>query len=343
VSPKQGLYKEMKAWIRTYGVYLISVLVIFLWGMSYVWTKQLLEIGIPVEFFLPIRIFLAGVLLLMYNLAVGHPVRIHCRKDFLLFLLLSLCEPLVYFFAETYGLALTGSATVTALIIAMNPVIALFFGVIFFKEKMSLVNIFGLLITLTGLVFVLMCHRDNATEDAIGHYYYLGIGVLLVAVLAEVSHASLTKRLATGSTESLQPEESARKGYDPSVIVMYQFLIGSIYMLPLLLTRGLHDFSFAVYFSWDVLYPLIALSFLCSCVAFSLWAISIKQLGVAKSGNFIAMTPIATAICAWLIDNEHLLASQWIGIAVAMVGLILTQHAGGVNLHRLSLRRLFLR
>ena len=54
-----------------------------IWGMSYIWADRLLEAGIPVEFFVPVRTLLAGVLLLILNryhhcqrrLAVGNRQR----------------------------------------------------------------------------------------------------------------------------------------------------------------------------------------------------------------------------------------------------------------------------
>ena len=111
---------------------------------------------------------------------------------------------------------------------------------------------------------------------------------------------------------------------------MYQFLIGTVYLLPLFLTRGIRDFNCEVYFSWDVVYPLLCLAVLCSCVCFSVWAFCIKHLGVAKSGNFIAITPVFTAFFCWLLKPDDLESSlnlhQWIGIVIAISGLILTQY-----------------
>ena len=44
-------------------IYIASSFAILLWGMSYIWTDKLLELGIPVFYFVFVRIFLAGVIL----------------------------------------------------------------------------------------------------------------------------------------------------------------------------------------------------------------------------------------------------------------------------------------
>ena len=44
--------------IRAYAA---AMLTVGLWAMSYIWADRLLALDIPVEFFVPVRTFLAGV------------------------------------------------------------------------------------------------------------------------------------------------------------------------------------------------------------------------------------------------------------------------------------------
>ena len=107
---------------------------------------------------------------------------------------------------------------------------------------------------------------------------------------------------------------------------MYQFLIGSVYLLPLFLWKGLDGFDYEVYFDGDVWYPIICLAVLCSSLAFSLWVSTIKNLGVAKSSIFSALIPVASAMIAWAIGHEMLNDRQWFGIALSTFGVILSQY-----------------
>lgn len=286
-------------------IYIASIFAITLWGMSYIWTDKLIALGIPIFYFVFVRIFLAGIILFLFNTAYARIKRIQ-RQDLGKFLLLAFFEPFIYFVCETYGLKLTSSPTLSAMVIATIPIFSIGAGMIFFKEKVNFINIVGILFTLVGIVMVAMA------KGALGENFIWGVVLLLIAVVAEVGHASITKSLSGN--------------YSSQIIVMYQFLIGSVYLLPLFIWKGLDGFSIETHFSAEVWYPIICLSVLCSSLAFSLWVSTIKNLGVAKSSIFSALIPVAAAIIAWVIGHELLNSRQWIGIAVSTLGVILSQY-----------------
>ena len=292
---------EMK---QNWKAYLSALTTITLWGMSYIWADRLLDLRIPVEFFVPVRIALAGGLLFILNKTAGYDMRIR-RKDWIKFLLLALCMPFIYFVAETYGLQFTDSPTITSLIIATNPLFSMVVGMLIFKEKFSGVNILGVFVTLAGLWLV------TYTRTETGPLFFWGILILFVAVMSEVSQIAFTKSLSDT--------------YKPSVTVMYQFLFGALFFLPLFLTKGIRNFDASLYLSWSVLYPTLALALLCSATAFTIWAYAIGHLGVAHVSVFLAVCPLLTAILSFLFGDERLTALQWIGMAVAMTGIFLTQ------------------
>lgn len=288
-------------------VYVVSMFSIILWGMSYIWTDVLIAHDIPIFYFVFVRILMAGFILFLFNAASGK-IQYIKKKDWPKFLLLALCEPFIYFLCETYGLKLTGSPTISAMVIATIPIFSIGAGILFFKEKINLLNIAGILLSLVGIVLVAMAKGE------LGEHFIIGIMFLLVAVIAEVGHASFTKSLSGN--------------YSAQVIVMYQFLIGSIYLFPLFIWKGLDGFNKEVYFSPEVSYPIICLAVLCSSLAFSLWVSTIKSLGVAKSSIFSALIPVAAALIAWILGHEYLNLRQWGGIALSTVGVILSQYSG---------------
>lgn len=288
-------------------IYLLSVLAIVLWGMSYIWSDRLIALGVPISYFVPLRIFVAGIILLLFNILTKE-FRLIARKDIWKFMLLSLFEPLIYFFCETYGIKETGSPTISAMIIASVPIFSVGAGFLFFKERISVINALGIAVTLGGICLVLL---KQGGDEGVPQNFILGVVLLMIAVFSEVGHASLTKLLADG--------------YKPQVIVMYQFLIGTVYFLPFFLTRGIENFD-ARLVSWEVLEPILCLAVLCSSLAFSLWAMAIKKLGVGKSSVFLAMMCVATALVAEVIGREHLSLLQWLGILIAVLGIVLSQY-----------------
>ncbi len=285
-------------------VYLISLFAIILWSMSYLWSDRLIHLQIPVEFFIFVRILLAGLILLVYNLIRGYHIKIK-KKHLGFFLLLSFFEPFIYFVCETHGIELTESPTFSALIIATAPIFSVASGRIFFKEKISFINVIGIMICLSGIAMVTMTHESLADT------FMLGLILLLIAILAEVGHATVTKYIADD--------------YKPEVIVMYQFLFGSVMLSPLFFTKGIQNFDAATYLSWDSISAILCLAVFCSSLAFSLWVNTIKELGVAKSSIFMAVIPVFTAIDGWILGQEILTLGQWCGIAIACLGVILSQ------------------
>lgn len=281
------------------------MLTVVLWAMSYIWTDRLLLLNIPVEFFIPVRILMAGVLLGVINLITGQKMRIQSRKDLLKFILLALCVPFIYFVAETYGLKFTESPTITSLIVATNPIFAMLAGMLIFKESFSKTNIIGVFITVAGLWLVAFSRVET------GAFFILGIGILFFAVISEVSQISFTKSLS--------------ENYSPSVIVMYQFLFGAVLFLPLFFAKGLHNFNPDTYLAWETLNPIFALALFCSATAFTSWAYAISKLGVAKTSVFLAIVPIVTAVLAFVFGEETLAPLQWVGLAIGMIGIYLTQ------------------
>ena len=286
-------------------IYIASIFAITLWGMSYIWTDKLIALDIPIFYFVFVRILLAGIVLFLFNTAYGRIKRIQ-KQDLPKFLLLAFFEPFIYFICETYGLKLTGSPTLSAMVVATIPIFSIGAGIFFFKEKINFINVIGIVFSLIGIVMVAMAKGE------LGENFIWGVVLLLAAVISEVGHASITKSLSGN--------------YSSQIIVMYQFLIGAVYLLPLFIWKGLDGFDAKVYFSAEVWYPLICLAVLCSSLAFSLWVSTIKNLGVAKSSIFSALIPVAAAVIAWVLGHELLNSRQWIGIIISTFGVILSQY-----------------
>ncbi len=284
--------------------YILSVMSILLWGASYIWTDMLINLNIPVFYFVFIRILTAGVILLIYNIITNKIQKLH-KRDLPIFLLMALFEPLIYFLCESYGLKETGSPTVSAMIIATIPIFTAGAGVIFFKEVLTKENIIGIFITILG-IFLVVLNRSKLGEN-----FILGICLLFAAVFAEVGYAIIAKSLSGK--------------YNSQTIVMYQFLIGSVYLLPFFLTGGLSHFE-PRYLNVEVWIPILCLALLCSSMAFTFWIRTIRILGLAKSSIFAALIPVASALIAWILGYELLSVLQWVGIFVSVSGVILSQY-----------------
>ncbi len=287
-------------------VYLAVAVSLFFWGISYLWTDRLVNFGIPVFYFVFLRSALAGLLLLVINVSTGNFQKIE-KGDLPKFLLLGFFQPLIYFLAESYGVKETGSPAISSMVIATSPIFTVGAGVLFFREKLTALNILGILIGIGGVCLVLF------SKEELGPHYIIGIILLLIAVSSEAGHGTVTKKLTANYTDL--------------TIVMYQFLFGSLYMVPFFCTIGLKGFEMSWLTSLDVWIPILCLGLFCSGLCFTLWISAIRNLGLAKAGMTTVMIPVVAALASVIIGREHLGAVQWLGIAVAVAGVLMTQHA----------------
>jgi drug/metabolite transporter (DMT)-like permease len=284
--------------------YILTTISIVLWGLSFVWTNDILSHNVPPFTLLFVRLATAGILLYTYARITGKLQKV-TRKDALYMFLMAFFEPFIYFIGETYGMKVTGSAVLAAVIIATIPITCLFAEKILYKVPYTAFKIIGTAITIPGIVMVVMKGGDNASVD---HYY--GIALLFLAVAGATGYAAVVKKLS-GT-------------YNPTTITTYQFLIGALLFFPFFLGFGLDGLN-STFFSAEVLVPLFSLAILCSCVAFLFWVTSIARLGMMKANIFSALIPAVSAIGAAAMGQEEITAITVTGIAVVIAGVIIAQ------------------
>ena len=284
--------------------YILTTISIVLWGLSFVWTNDILNHNVPPFTLLFVRLATAGILLYTYARITGKLQKV-TRKDALYMFLMAFFEPFIYFIGETYGMKVTGSAVLAAVIIATIPITCLFAEKILYKVPYTAFKIIGTAITIPGIVMVVMKGGDNASVD---HYY--GIALLFLAVAGATGYAAVVKKLS-GT-------------YNPTTITTYQFLIGALLFFPFFLGFGLDGLN-STFFSAEILVPLFSLAILCSCVAFLFWVTSIARLGMMKANIFSALIPAVSAIGAAAMGQEEITAITVTGIAVVIAGVIIAQ------------------
>ena len=112
------------------------------------------------------------------------------KKDYGWFLLLVLLEPFIYFLGETFGLQILNSPTISSIIISTIPLFAMIAGIVFYKERVGIINVLGIIITLPGILLVVF-EKGGISVD-----HYIGILLLFVAVFAAVGYSVVVKRLS---------------------------------------------------------------------------------------------------------------------------------------------------
>ncbi len=284
-------------------VYLSVSTAVFLWGVSFLWSNSILQQGFPVFSLMFFRITFAAIVLSVFSFTAKKVTKVK-REDWGWFLLLVLLEPFLYFIGEAVGLKTLNSPTISSVIISTIPLFALIAGVFIYKEKISLLNIFGISITLPGILLIVMNNGSTGIDQS------KGILFLMMAVFAAVGYSVVVKKLA--------------HKYNSYTIVTYQHILGSLYFLPFFLILDYPDFTRQT-LTLDIIKSLLYLSILCSSLAFILFINAIKELGVARANIFTSIVPVISAFAAFVMGQDTMNLRKIIGIIVVVTGVILAQ------------------
>ncbi len=273
----------------------------FFWSFSFVWFKIAFLAYKPITVVI-FRLIISAVLIMVIAWALKR-LQKPSKKDLRLFFLMAFFEPFIYFLGESYGLKYV-SSTVAAVIVATIPLLTPIAAWYFLKEKVSRMNLFGLLFSFVGVSMVVL--NRNFQFDASP----LGIGLEFMAVFAAIAYAIVLKSLASR--------------YNTLTIIAYQNLIGIALFLPIWLVLDFKDFINTP-FHPQAFRAIILLAIFSSTLAFVFFTQSIRHMGVTKANTYINLIPVFVAILAFFILKDELGVQKIIGILVVVTGLFLSQ------------------
>ena len=298
---------------KSIAVYLSAILAMVFWALSFIWYKEVLVLYKPVSLVL-MRLIISSVLLITVTASLGRLDRIE-RKDIKSFVFLSFLSPFLYFLGESYGVSYM-SSTLAAVIIATIPLFSPIGAYYYLKERISMMNFVGIVVSVVGVALVVFHQGFNITD-----VHPIGLGFMLLAVVSALGYSIIIKRLADR--------------YNVFSIVAYQNLIGIFFFLPLFFFLDFKQFI-SVTPTWDVIVPLLNLGVFASTFAFIFFTYAIKNLGISKANIFTNAIPVLTAIFAYFILKEQITPLKMAGILVVVLGLFLSQIRKGMFKGRLK-------
>lgn len=284
--------------IKLYGAIILAMI---FWSFSFIWTKVAIESFLPVTL-VTLRLIIASILLFTYAKATKKFQYVRL-KDLKWFILLAFFEPYLYYMGETYSLTLL-NPTLVAVIIATIPLFAPIVAFIMLGEKVSKMNILGIIISLLGVLLVIYSPGMGLDGSV------WGILLVFLAVFAAVFYAATLRKISSY--------------YKTVNIIFYQSLIGLAFFIPTFLVTDLSSIE-TLKISYKSMEALLMLAIFASVLAFVLFAGVVRKVGVAKTNVFVNLIPVFTAIFSYLIFNQYLTYNQWIGIAIVVSGLFVSQ------------------
>lgn len=202
------------------------------------------------------------------------------------------------FFAISHGM----SAGVSALVVALQPLLTVFIARAMIGERVSMRQIAGLLAALTGVALVLSPRIAGGT--AISGVTPLTLLSVAASVIGISTGAVYQKRFSTGMDIRL------------NTFWQYAGSLVPLGALSLLVeTREIH-------WSGEFLFALAWLIFVLSIGAVSLLMFLIRRESAASTAALFYLVPVSTAIIAWLLFDETLQPVQFVGMAIVIAALV---------------------
>ena len=288
----------------------IALLVVIVWGSTFVFTKLLLMAGLSAAEIFTLRFIIAYVMLMGFDLTrKSFRLMAASLKDELLMMALGVTGGSLYFLTENGAMIYT-TTTNTSLIVCMCPVFATALISLCYKtERQNRIQIVGTLMAAVGVVIVVL------NGHFVLHLSPVGDSLAFAACLCWAIYSLL-----------MIP---ACKRYDTVFITRKVFFYGLVSMIPYYLVWPSCP-SMELLLRPEILCNLLFLGCVASMLCFLAWTWVIRKLGAVIATNYVYFNPVVTVLFAWMILSERITVFFLIGSTLIIIGMFLAgkKHGG---------------
>ena len=275
------------------AAFIAALLVIIIWGETFVSSKVLLDNGMrPADIFF-YRFLLAYICIWFFS-----PKKLFSDswKDELKMLLLGIFGGSMYFLTENTALSWSTASNV-GILVSSAPLVTAIAAAIFYKdERMDSRQVGGSLLAFVGMVLVVL------NGKFILHLNTLGDSLALAAAVSWTFYSLILK----GTSER----------YSTVFITRKVFFYGLLTMVPYFLFISPLDPDPAILSRPQVYGNLIYLGLVASLVCFLVWNKVVTILGTVRTMNLIYTQPFFTMLFSYIILSERI---TWMAIAGALL------------------------
>ena len=279
--------------------YLLIILAVIFWGSSFIATKVALKELSP-ETIISLRLIIASVFLFVTAIVYKKDFSINLKSHGIIFILALIA--VFHLMIQVIGLNYT-TASNTGWIIGTAPIFMAILAAIFFKEKIGLLKISGIIIAMFGLL--LLIGKGNITNvDLIENK---GDLLVLASAFTWGVYSMVNKKISLS--------------YPPLMTILYLFIMMAIIIIPFNLNET--SVNSVVHLSLNGWISIVFLGMFCSGIAYVIWAYSLRDLESAKVGAFLYFEPLVTVFAAWLLLSESITFLMILSGGIITLGVVL--------------------
>ena len=159
-------------------------------------------------------------------------------------------------------------------------------GFVFYKEKITLFQFAGILVAIAGLL--LLIGKGDITNISL--IENKGDLLVLGSAFTWGVYSMVNKKISLS--------------YSPLMTILYLFLMMALIIIPFNLDSQTIDS--VINLSLIGWISILFLGFLCSGVAYVIWAQALRDMESAKVGAFLYFEPLVTVFAAWFFLSEEI-------------------------------------
>ena len=294
----------MKNLSNSYPYHILAVVVVSIWGTTFVSTKVLLAAGLEPAGIFALRFALAYVGIWFFRDSDGRRLTARTWQDEMRFAALGATGGSLYFIAENEALVYSQASNV-AFIVCTTPVLTMLLGLLTrHSEGLTRRTAAGTLLSLAGVALVVFNGSRVLKLNPVGD---------ILAITAAVMWAVYTLILRPLGDR-----------YSVTMITRKTFFYGLVTLLPLFAVRP-PKFDPAVLMQPAVAANLLFLGIVASLLCYAAWSLIVKHLGSTRTTNYLYINPVVASIASAAMLGERITPLAVAGAAMILVGIWLVE------------------
>lgn len=289
--------------LRKRNMYLLMIMLVFAWGLEYIFAKQALAVMEPLS--LVFFKYMIGLVVALIVKLKAEGRSLMQKRDIPLFLFCAIFGEIGYFYFEYTAMGYLPVSLVT-IVLAFVPALSIIIDKAVFKKKITNKMTIGILLSILGIALVIGVDYHILFEGRlIG--YLLAFGAVITWNLYNFLTASLHDR------------------YKTATLTLNQVICSILLVWP----YALNHLPDRQAITASVLGGILYLGIFSTGIGFIIFVRSLHVLGPTVTAIFSNFMPVTTTFFGWLILKETILPVQMLGGAIVIAaGYIVIKEKG---------------
>lgn len=285
---------------------ILALLVVIVWGANFTVIKLGLD-GVPSMLLVSLRYLITALPAVFF---IKRP-----KLEWKYIILYGLTVGVGQFACLFYAMEIGMPASLASIIVQLQAFISPFFAWMFLKEKLETKQLIGFLIAAVGLFIIAIASGANGMTK-------IPIGAFILTICAPVFWALSNIIIRFISEETVASGEKL----DMLSLVVWASLIPPLPLLAFALMLDTPQTLVSVIANLNAIsvFAVLYLSFGATLFGYGMWSELIAKYSIGEIAPLSLLVPITGLLTARIVLSEQLSKMQWLGVAIILIGLIIT-------------------